>query len=227
MLINIEGTDGSGKGTQTKLLASRLRRAGYNVRTIAFPRHGHPAAWTVDQYLKGHYGSLRDVGPFRGSLLYAIDRFDASFQIQQWLNRGTIVIADRYPVSNCAHQGSKITSKAKRKAFWQWNLDLEHRLLRLPKPTHIVILHVPVDISYKLIAKKKPRTYLQGKKRDIMENDKKHLRLAERVFVELASYLPNAFLLECAPSGTLLSKKEIHEKIYAIVQRKLKSGVRS
>lgn len=223
MLINIEGTDGSGKGTQTKLLARRLRKEGYSVNTIGFPRHGHHAAWMVDRYLLGAYGSLKEVGPFAGSLLYALDRFDASFQIKKWLARGDVVIADRYPVSNLAHQGSHITSSKERKRFWKWNLELEHNLLSLPKPDAVIILHMPYTIAYQLVGQKKTRGYLKGARRDLTERDREHLKKTEQVYLELARFLPGTKLIECAPKNNLLSKTEIHEKIWTIVRKLLAS----
>ncbi|NTU50990.1 MAG: hypothetical protein HGA94_00920 [Candidatus Aminicenantes bacterium] len=92
-LIVIDGTDGSGKATQTELLRRRLRREGKRVRTISFPRHGHPSGYMVERYLAGDFGTAAQVGPYRGSMFYALDRYAASFQIRKWLADGDVVIS--------------------------------------------------------------------------------------------------------------------------------------
>ncbi len=106
--IVIEGLDGSGKSTQSKLLTQYLRKEGYKVEKIDFPQHGEKSAGLVDEYLNGKYGSSEEVGPYRASVFYACDRYDASFKIRKWLKEGKIVVSDRYVASNVGHQGGKI-----------------------------------------------------------------------------------------------------------------------
>jgi len=43
-LIVFEGTDGSGKATQSKLLFERLQREGVDCRKLNFPRYGEKSA---------------------------------------------------------------------------------------------------------------------------------------------------------------------------------------
>ena len=92
----IEGSDGSGKSTQYKLLVERLKSEGYEVKEIKFPRYNEEASYFERKYLSGDYGSAEELGPYVPSLFYALDRFDGGKQIQQWLNEGVIVLADRY-----------------------------------------------------------------------------------------------------------------------------------
>src|SRR5688572_8863017 len=101
--IVIEGTDGSGKKTQFELLVKRLKKAGHKVATFDFPQYGTPSAYFVEQYLNGHYGSIKETGPYRASLFYALDRFDAAPHIQAALAEGTMVICNRYVASNMGH----------------------------------------------------------------------------------------------------------------------------
>ena len=104
----LEGMDGSGKATQTKLLAEVLKNKGYQVEKIDFPQYSKASAGLIENYLKGMYGSAKDVGPYRASIFYACDRYDMSFQIKKWLQEGKIIIADRYIASNIGHQGGKL-----------------------------------------------------------------------------------------------------------------------
>ena len=52
-LIVFEGTDGSGKATQSKLLFERLQREGVDCRKLNFPRYGEKSAALVELYLGG------------------------------------------------------------------------------------------------------------------------------------------------------------------------------
>ena len=111
LFILIEGTDGSGKTLQTKILVKRLKKLGHKVQEISFPRYGNKSSALVEDYLNGKFGSAREVGPYRASVFYALDRYAASFDIKKWLKQGKIVVCNRYVGSNLAHQGGKIENK--------------------------------------------------------------------------------------------------------------------
>src|SRR3990172_11995897 len=105
-LIVIDGTDGSGKATQTKLLIKRLKKEGSKTAALEFPQYGAKSAGLIENYLAGLYGTADEVGPYRASVFYAVDRYDASQKIRRWLTEGRVVVADRYVTANMGHQGS-------------------------------------------------------------------------------------------------------------------------
>ena len=107
-LIVIDGTDGSGKATQTKLLVEFLKNKGVLVEMLDYPRYSNPSAYFAEQYLNGRYGSADEVSPKLASLFYALDRFDSKKSIIESLNKGKIVISNRYVSANAGHQGGKI-----------------------------------------------------------------------------------------------------------------------
>ena len=72
--IVIDGTDGSGKATQTKLLVERLKNDGHDVEIADFPQYGKKSAGLIEKYLNGKYGSAEEVGPYRASIFYACDQ---------------------------------------------------------------------------------------------------------------------------------------------------------
>ena len=219
--IVIEGTDGAGKATQFKLLVQALQKIGHKVGTVDFPQYGRPSAYFVEQYLNGVYGTAKQVGPYRGSLFYALDRYVAAPQIREWLTQGRIVIANRYTWSNAGHQGGKILNSAKRRAYWKWLFDLEFKLLGIPKPDLTIVLHMPAKQAQLLVDKKMRRKYIKTKaKRDLHENDLKHLQAAEATYLQLAR-LSRAKLVECVEKGRLLTPIEIHRKVLIIVRKNL------
>lgn len=218
LFIVIEGTDGSGKTTQFKLLAAALRRAGRRVATIDFPQYGKPSARMVEQYLRGKFGGPRAVGPYEASLFYAVDRLEAAPRIRRWLGQGRTVVANRYTWSNLAHQGGKLKSAAARKKFWQWALELEHEALGIPRPDVTLFLHMPARYAQKLALvdrSRKAHAYLRGKKRDIHEGNLAHLRAAERTYLELARRY-RFHTVHCI-AGRVLPPLSIHQAILKTV----------
>ena len=75
-LIVIEGTDSSGKETQTKKLYEKLEEKGLKVKKITFPNYESPACEPVKMYLAGEFGeNPLKVNPYPISTMYAIDRY--------------------------------------------------------------------------------------------------------------------------------------------------------
>jgi len=221
--IVLEGTDGSGKTVQFQHLLARLLKQKINVRTLDFPRYGKPSSYFVEQYLKGSYGSWKEVGAYRASLFYALDRFAASSKVKKWLKQGRVVLSNRYVGSNLGHQGVKIKGRAGRERFFKWVNELEYKILALPKPDINIFLHMPAKIAYTLVDNKGKREYLGCKRRDIHEQDISHIKQAEKVFCEVVKLFPKDFTtVECVEKGKLLSIEKVEEKIWRIVKRFLK-----
>ena len=220
--IVIEGTDGSGKGTQSDLLVTRLKQEGHDVETISFPRYGEPSCAMVEYYLNGRFGSAQDVNPYRSSIFYAIDRYTASFKIRGWLLENKIVICNRYVGSNMGHQGGKMRDSIERQKYFDWNYDLEYNIFGIPKPDINIVLHVTPEISQTLVDKKTSREYLNGKKRDIHEDDLDHLRSAENAYLQMVERFSEFRLVECVENNQLLSVEAVHAKVYTLVRQELK-----
>ncbi len=220
IFIIIEGTDGSGKTEQFKKLITKLKAHNFKIATFDFPQYEKPSSYFVKEYLNGRYGSWEEVGPYKASIFYALDRFSADKEIKKELKRGKIVISNRYVASNMGHQGSKIKSKKERIKLYKWLDELEFEILGIPRPMLNIVLHVPAKIAQKLVDKKDEREYLKGTKRDIHEDDIEHLKQAEQSYLEIVKLFPKDFcLVECVENGKLLSIEEIHEKVWEIVKQ--------
>lgn len=217
LFIVIEGTDGSGKGTQFKQLKKRLETEGYDVETFDFPQYDNESSYFVREYLNGKYGEADDVGPYTGSLFYALDRYQAATKIKQALSEGKVVLANRFTGSNMAHQGTKFAHPEERRGYFIWLDNLEFQMLGIPRPTKSIVLRVPADIAQKLVDNKEERSYTD-KKRDIHEADLNHLQRSVDVYDDLCQLFPKDFMrIDCVRNGKMMDIDTIHKHIWETI----------
>ena len=103
-LIAFEGGEGSGKTTQARLIAIWLRELGYDVVTTH-----EPGATKIGMRLRALLLDTAHTGmsPHAEALMYAADRAEhVASVIAPALERGAIVITDRYVDSSLAYQGA-------------------------------------------------------------------------------------------------------------------------
>lgn len=216
-LIVLEGTDGSGKATQAKLLKEALEKKGFSVEMADFPQYGNYSARFVEKYLNGDYGSAEQVGPYKASMFYTIDRYDASFKIKKWLEQGKIVISNRYTSASKGHQAGKL-SKEEREKFFEWLDNLEYGIFQIPIPNLVIFLHMPPEIGQKLVGKKEKRSYTE-KTHDLHEADLEHLKKSEEAFLQAADKHDNWTKIDCFKGNEPLPIKEIHEMILKEIEK--------
>ncbi len=222
-LIALEGIDGSGKGTQSRILADKLYFSGLTSYTLSFPRYGNPAAHFVEAYLRGEYGPPTELDPRVSSFFYAHDRRMAKDEINMHLEEGHIVVCDRYVGSNLAHQGGKFAGCGEkqreiRHAFFAWLEEFEYGFYGMPRPDISPTLFIPPKKSESLVLKKEAREHLHGAKLDGHENDTGHLSATDITYRELTSYFPSKYVpVECFDGDRHRSDEEIHKLIWKIV----------
>lgn len=221
-LIVLDGTDGSGKGTQHSLLAKRLQQAAVKLETIDFPQYGGKSAGPIEEYLNGKYGEFEDVSPYVSSMFYTVDRFASKKRINHWLQEKKLILANRYVSSNMGHQGAHFPNVESRKQYWDWLLHQEYEVFGIPRPYKTYILFVPVEISQKLVLEKSQRSYLGNKKQDIHEKNKNHLMAAQEAFVQMSEAYKDIELVDCTKDGLLLEKAAINDILYSKIQADLK-----
>ena len=201
-LIVIEGSDCSGKETQTLLLEKKLNDMGKNVKKISFPDYGSESSYPVRMYLEGKMGeSVYDVNPYAASVLFAVDRF-TSYRLKwkNWLDE-SVVIADRYVTSNMVHQASKIESDAEKLKFFAWAEDLEYIKMGLPKPDLVIFLDMPPEVSARLNTERKNKATGLSEK-DIHERDLEYLEKSYKN-AHFAAKTLGWSRIKCAPEGAL------------------------
>lgn len=214
-LIVFEGTDGSGKATQSKLLCERLAREGIPYQHINFPRYGKPSAAMVQEYLDGNLGKHPgDVNAYAASLFYAMDRY-ASYK-QDWggyYEAGGLLIADRYTTSNAVHQASKLPD-GEREKFLDWLFGFEYGLLGLPEPSLVFYLDVPTEVTERLMRERERATHTAA---DIHEADDAYLRECRENARGVAARC-GWQSVDCTRYGQMRGIEDIHEEVYARVK---------
>jgi dTMP kinase len=219
-LIVIEGTDGSGKATQSKQLLHKLEEKGIMTAYVDFPRYGEKSAGMVENYLNGKYGSADQVDAKVASIFYAVDRYDASFEVRKSLDEGRIIISNRYVSASMGHQAGKIHDLEKRREFLAWLEDLEYNFFKIPRPDLTILLFVPYLVAQKMVDNKGHREYIGTKKRDIHEADADHLRNAEEAYLQVAKE-KGWVIIDCTDGEKVLSIEEISNKVWEVVEKVL------
>lgn len=215
--IVIEGLDGSGKSTQIELLNQYFNNQGVTTHYIHFPMLNKGVNGTlIAEFLRGEFGTLENVHPKLVALLFANDRKEHIHLINNWLNNGDVVLADRYVYSNIAFQGAKTKDNQEKEALKNWILDYEFNYNQLPKPDVSIFLNVPLESVKKSldnIREGDDRDYLKGKE-DIHEND---FSFQEKVYQEYKNMVleqENFFEIICKDENdNFLDKQTINELI--------------
>jgi len=218
MIIAIEGIDGSGKGTQARLLVEAIREAGKQVDFLQFPRYEETGfGREVGRYLNGEFGELDQVHPKFAAMLYALDRFESVGSIRASIAAGHIVVCDRYVGSNLAHQSARMPEE-KRADIQVWISDLEHTILGVPKPDIVFFLDMPPNSARRLIASKDARSYTD-KVEDLHEASSDHLQNALTAFRQLAEK-HSWHRIECTDAdGTVRTQEVVHNAIMASLRQ--------
>ena len=218
-LIVIEGTDCSGKETQSNLLLERLKAEKRLIEKLSFPMYDTPTGKIIGgPYLGKEYISegwfpegAVNVDPKVASLYYAADRKYNISKIESLLDQGYDVLLDRYIESNMAHQGGKLKTSKERLEIYSWLETLEYDLLKLPHPDLTIFLYMPYKYALEL---KKNRL----EKPDQHEMNEEHLINAEKTYLELAE-LYGFKIINCIKDDRIRTKENIHEEVYSLVKK--------
>lgn len=214
-LIVIEGLDGSGKSTQTPLIAEELRREGRDVRIISFPVYESESSALVRMYLGGEFGSdPDDVNAYAASAFYAVDRF-ASYA-KDWKEfyekPDSIVLATRYTSSNEIHQLAKL-DRENWDDYIVWAEDFEHEKLGIPRPDMVLYLDMKYEIAMSLVSGRSAAT---GQKKDIHELDEEYMERCHKA----AAYASNRLgwkNIVCYDGKEPITPEEVSVKIMEAV----------
>lgn len=194
-LIIIEGTDACGKATQTKCLKDYFHSNNKNVATIDYPAYESEGSIFVRDYLSGKYAdTATGVSAKQASLFYALDRYkDLKTGVFKEALKSDIILANRYTTSNAIFQAAKLDSEKEKIDFCSWLFDLEYSILGLPKPTNVILLSLPIEVTQSLLLQR----YSGNEScKDLHESDIALLNKARETSLFLANYY-NWHVINC------------------------------
>ncbi len=230
-IILVEGTDGSGKETQSRMLAERLCGNGFPAERINIPEYSLPSGQIVGQCYLGKdlglgeeataiFGDADGVDPKLAGLYYAGNRYEAAPTIREMQEQGKIPILDRWVESNMGHQGGKIWDSDERAKMFEWFRHLEYDMLELPKPTIKLFFYMPLNVSLELREK---RAKENGERLDGHEGNLGHMKRAELAYLHMLDLYPEGWhRINCAPDGTINTLKtpqEISDEVYRNIEQ--------
>ena len=229
-IIVIEGTDGSGKATQTKMLMDKLKEQGMRVYTTSFPNYESRSSELVKMYLAGEIAeNANDVSAKAASIFYAADRYITyKKEIEKVYTEGNdVMVFDRYVGSNIIHQGSKVIAevedeedkKRKLKDFIIWLDNLEHDDFDVPRADITIYLYVPVEYTVKL-REGRNNKFTGKEKQDIHEADINHLKNAG-IAGMMAAKMLGWRVIECVKDGKMRSIEDISEEVFETVKNNI------
>lgn len=199
--VTFEGGDGSGKTTQAGLLEEWLRESG---RTVVRTREpgGTEVGNLIRDIVLHHRG---DIAPRAEALLYAADRaHHVATLVRPSLERGEVVIQDRYLDSSVAYQGAGRVLDAdeiRRLSLWATGGAL---------PDLTVLLDLdPVAARRRLDADDKPFDRLEAEKADF------HARVRS-AYLSLAAAEPSRFLVLDAAAPIAAIASEIRDRVTSL-----------
>jgi len=155
LYISLDGVDGAGSTTHTKLLAGWLASKGLRVFATKEPTSGRIGSLIRDYLLD------EEVHPAVDALLFAADRVEHSVQIRKLLDEGVVVLSDRSVISSLAYQQAQGLELS-------WLIEINRYSL---KPDVPVILDVDPTIS---LSRKRPLREKFERQR-FLELARKHL----------------------------------------------------
>ena len=209
-LIVIEGTDGSGKSTQFRLLTEAVTNGGYEFQKLVFPQYKEESSALIRMYLGGQFGTRpSDVNAYAASAFYAVDRYASYKKVWgEWYEQGGLVLSDRYTTSNAVHQASK-EPEENRAEFLRWLYEFEYDKLGLPRPDLTIYLDVPTEYTEKLMRGREAAT---GTQADIHEKDLAYLATCRQMGRAAAEYY-GWTVIQCVRDGQMRTIEDIHQEI--------------
>jgi dTMP kinase len=162
--IVIEGIDGAGIETQSRMLIDFLKKKGIGVESIDYPGYDNPVGKFIKDFLYKKFDLIPDVQ----ALLYAADMINDKEKIKNSLKQGRYVIGTRYFTSTLAYQGLNGVPRERLLKFAD--------LFEMPKPELVIYLRISPETSVSRKKKEKKNAI------DRFESDKEYLKRVDESY---------------------------------------------
>ncbi len=217
-LIVIEGAcDGIGKSTQFNLLKDHLNRDGRKVVSHHFPSYGTYHGEAIEKYLKGEYGSIKELSLYFVHSLYAVDRAIVwNSVLKKEYENGSTILLDRYTISSMIYQSAFMDNLWDVSDFANYVEEFEYEKLGIQRPDRVIFLCAPYNL---VAALRKNRSNNDGIMQDIHERDDKFMRLVYNRGLVLSQLL-NWDIVTCNCGNEMRSIEDIHQDVYRLVKKK-------
>ncbi|MCL2852584.1 MAG: hypothetical protein FWE20_06075 [Defluviitaleaceae bacterium] len=200
-IIAFEGIDGTGKGTQARLLYERLIALGKRCLELSFPDYDSFLGREIGELLSGkHENTAATLDPKSMALWFAAERFRTFRGIDR--RDYDFIVLNRYVLSNVAYQSLRV-EPGERASFSQWVLELEHDQFGLPRPDVCFVFDVDESLSSANVSQKGYRGYT-GDAPDVYESSSTTQTGARQAYRELARQLDGSILVECMDAGGIM-----------------------
>ena len=215
-LIVVEGTEYSGKDTQTRLLVEKLKSNNIQIERSSFPMYDSPTGTIINSYILGRDNEslfkegFSNIPPKVASLYYAADRLYNIEKNNEMLDNGINVLLDRYVESNMGYQSAKLEKKSEKLEMMNWLEKLEYEMLDMPRPDLVIFLYMPYQYSMELRNR-------DNNKEDV---DIEYLKNAENTY-SLVAEKYNYNIIHCVNGDSIRSISSINDEIFEIVKDKL------
>ena len=215
-IIEFEGLDASFKETNAKALADYLRKKGYPVSVISFPRYNKESSYFVRKMLDGYYGKVK---PEIIHKMYALDRYDyiKMNNVETRLESGEWFIFDRYVGSSMLYQTAEIEDNKERIEMQNKIAEYEYEVLGLPKPDLVIAMKSTLKLIVHKISEKE--------KTDSFERNIKFIQKVSNIYDQLISTndWEEVLIYKADSIGgyKFKTKVEILDEIIEIVDKKL------
>jgi dTMP kinase len=215
LLISFDGIDSSGKETQTRLLVERLRFQGRVVRELATPDYDTASGQEIKLRLQNKLGQWSDLAWEEKMKLFATNRAEHRQEVLDAIQRGEIVIYDRYVPSSLAFIAIEAlipqNIELKREEIHGAVAQQEYEENKMPHEDVSIFLDVPPVVSASL---------LHGRKSKRGEEDEytDHADIQQRLYNEydwMCNNDPKRFLrIKCTEGNQLYEVTYISELVW-------------
>ena len=211
--IAFEGLDGAGKTTQLELLRAALAARGEDVSVYSFPSYDDFFGREVGTLLAGESGrSAAELDPRSTALWYALDRWEVFGRRPP---ASAICLLNRWSLSNAAYQSARVDDEQAAAELYEWILELEHRVLGLPRPELTLYFDVAANLA---VERAEHREGSRGARPDVYERSHSLQGRVRNAYLAAAQTSPGLVVFQGhdEDTGQPKSRDALHAEVLAV-----------